>query len=821
MAINRFDRPVNLDYNYTPYMPELFMPDFNAIIKAGQVQDQITEESNKLASTKPNYIPTTQYDYYDEHGNKATKTFGDETAFRIYERKQRDWQDRLTKAKLSGDANVFNSERDRIADEVKQSMLPDGQFYNLETRYKNYATQLQNMQKEKSMDDAGYKTAGNYGHDLMNFYNTIGEYKDNTSQISSNFRYNITPYTDINKLLDENASHIHADGTKTYYDKVSGRFIVTDVNGVEIRSKEKIKQVLEPLLADPRIQQQLRVENYNRTTPNINDLQSTDDESMKSTIAQLDAIKGDTKKLIETAGQLDINANGKTTDQLYSLIKTDIEERANKAKNKYGSLSDNDRRAMMLNESFQSKYLNPNIDEFSYTQTNKEQHLKNNEAYLRTLDFDNAMKLEKFRKGKDGFVITPGSNTPEVVESLQTIQQNTYNKANTLKFKIAAQLGMNNTKGVSQLLSEQEFKNISPNGDYSQYREDFNAMSNANRTATQLWNMQEPARQKAVETNFNNLASSTKPGDAFLYKKVNEYIASGKVKNVSEALQYIADNNKTLDVNAKRALDNINNDLKNDKNLQSQLVNFTPTGQDTKTYDATLKKAFDNPAYKQQLAAFAIDKLGKKMDYIAGIIDAKDFDIKTSTIPSAGGMYYTFSWSDKSGSKSIVVDANDVPNNSSLQALFDQTALDGASDERGVLDLNNPVNVPVVNNIAYNKVSNLLEYGVITEDGFQEIKSNYHNENPRNIKDTNIPVFGISGNGGTSIKVTWNPKESIGQAYNQDIFNVEFYDASGNLVQSTPQKGSLDNVITSLGKNFLPKPTQQKENSKPILNIND
>lgn len=78
MAINRFDRPVNLDYNYTPYMPELFMPDFNAIIKAGQVQDQITEESNKLASTKPNYIPTTQYDYYDEHGNKATKTFGDE-----------------------------------------------------------------------------------------------------------------------------------------------------------------------------------------------------------------------------------------------------------------------------------------------------------------------------------------------------------------------------------------------------------------------------------------------------------------------------------------------------------------------------------------------------------------------------------------------------------------------------------------------------------------------------------------------------------------------------------------------------------------------
>ncbi|MDU9765497.1 hypothetical protein RGC28_08540, partial [Helicobacter pylori] len=80
----------------------------------------------------------------------------------------------------------------------------------------------------------------------------------------------------------------------------SGRFIVTDVNGVEIRSKEKIKQVLEPLLADPRIQQQLRVENYNRTTPNINDLQSTDDESMKSTIAQLDAIKGDTKKLIET-----------------------------------------------------------------------------------------------------------------------------------------------------------------------------------------------------------------------------------------------------------------------------------------------------------------------------------------------------------------------------------------------------------------------------------------------------------------------------------------------------------------------------------------
>lgn len=834
MAINRFDRPVNLDYNYTPYMPELFMPDFNAILKAGQVQDQITEESNKLASTKPNYIPTTQYTAYDEHGNPTTKTFGDTAGFEAYQGKQKEWQDRLTKAKLSGDANVFNSERDRIADEVKQSMLPDGQFYNLETRYKNYATQLQNMQKEKAMEDNGYKTAGNYGHDVMNFYNGIGEYKGD-GKTSSNFGYNITPYTDIYEMLDKYADNIKSSGYNIERDTVNGRFIVRDKNGEEEVSPEKIKAVLDPFIQDPRVQQQLRVESYNKTTYTPEELAGRIESVKTQQEAYLNSIKDNTAELTKEAIGLGIPAKGKTDEQLYDLINKKLEEDRTSQLNQYSSLDANQRRALMLQENYQNKYVGSNITSHAWKKTDDIQQLRYDDLYMinykANADLKVAKQIALWNQPKNGILATTSEPTPEKLNSVVKIQQNLYAQYDANKKQLEQMAGT-----ADKLLSPEELsaKLGSPvsNESYQAYKSQYDETQASQHKASSLYNQIHANDEKYTNEIYADIPKKQQE-EIEQYMKVNgvsKAQALNDLFNKYEKQQGSTSVNPTTGATVTSYVSNpYTKHLKKvderrtkgftDGELEVKTVGYTPiVGSKAEAYQKSIDKIYENPANKSALLTEAFKKGLIKWDEMPSGKGNDEFKTIVGNIPGTGIFTLNVSYVDKNGqTRAFVLDESQMKGDSQVFELFKDAAWDSVKDDSGVITWDNPNNLAVVQALTESNLNKFLYDGNLSNNNFKAVKQQYR-DNPDLVANTSTsPIFTVKA-GNTEIQVNYDPM-SVTNPWEADTFIINTKE--NGKVTSEIYKGEFEDLKMQLGLGMQNRPYYKQNKNNPVLNTND
>lgn len=266
--LSRFDKPQEINYNYNPIVPKEFMPNVELWAKTLEHQNKLDEENEKLSKMNPDYIKNMKVPTgIDAEGNIAYQIVGDENAFNAYQQKKKEWHDRLTQAKLSGDVSAYTRERNKITDELKDEMLPGGLYYTLESRAKGFAKNLEEMKKDKANDAQGYGLAGNRLYDYNNMLLGIGQgTKENYKTLPHNFNYNINQHLDLRKKLEEikqrmgldKASDLRLDNNT--HQLISGN--------VETTAMERINKEWNSFLNQPDVRKQLEIEDYARSINN-------------------------------------------------------------------------------------------------------------------------------------------------------------------------------------------------------------------------------------------------------------------------------------------------------------------------------------------------------------------------------------------------------------------------------------------------------------------------------------------------------------------------------------------------------------------------
>jgi hypothetical protein len=196
--MNRFDKPRQYDYSFDRYMPELYMPNFEAW---GQVVTNRAKEDaamQELLAKMPKYIEEGEYSYKNDKGETITEKYGDTEAFKNYAQKIEGFQKAINEAALAGDGNRYRQLMKEAQREISKDWGAMGTATILEERQKGFTEGMKKLKEyEEKATDGGKWAAVNKNYAQLQFLKGVGVYKPDDSGYKGIIEPSVFPYVDI------------------------------------------------------------------------------------------------------------------------------------------------------------------------------------------------------------------------------------------------------------------------------------------------------------------------------------------------------------------------------------------------------------------------------------------------------------------------------------------------------------------------------------------------------------------------------------------------------------------------------------------------
>ena len=564
MAINRFDRPGKYDWNMEHYVPQEFIPNFEAWdATLGQFQQE-KNLTSALADKSPNAIIQ----------DKAVRD--------AFVQKNQQAIDDLTELYASGDINKARAMQSQLSRDLARSWSPGGKAAQLESRYKQYNTMIADY-KKKFKDDPAM---------MMEFAKNAIDSGINPGALSEAIGDpNVGAYINVGAELDKALTGFKSD-KGTMIKGLDGKWIYKESN--EYVTPDAIKRASNKILSQPRFKQQLGIEAWDRGR------KITDADAKASYEKSLDNALDDTLN----------NVNKLTTKQLQSHLLAEgldigatkpdgIEGAKTKAakaeyikriKDKFAEAKKGYNKDSFVSAGIMSDYIDPMIEKHAFNKQTKD--VKHNPYYLQSIKDASAMKRTmltiKANEPKEFFLHTPASKVGmEDVRKLHTDASAGVTALNaSLKNSSLGAVGIDPTNAASIL---QAYK--ASGGDFTKFNNAlggggdntalFNQLSKAggaemlerhvDAAANYDKDLKE-AREYGTST-FKAWADSTE-GDADLRAKYDEAVAMAK---------------------GEKAVDGWGNKLKQPELLKNELSSFESfkNALENKIYNAKVDKKDD------------------------------------------------------------------------------------------------------------------------------------------------------------------------------------------------------------------------------------
>ena len=196
--MNRFDKPRQYDYSFDRYMPEFYMPNFEAW---GQVVANRAKEDaamQELLAKMPKYIEEEEYSYKNDKGETITEKYGDTEAFKNYAKKIEGFQKAINEAALAGDGNRYRQLMKEAQREISKDWGAMGTATILEERKKSFVEGMKKLKEyEEKATDGGKWAAVNKNYAQLQFLKGVGVYKPDDSGYKGIIEPSVFPYVDI------------------------------------------------------------------------------------------------------------------------------------------------------------------------------------------------------------------------------------------------------------------------------------------------------------------------------------------------------------------------------------------------------------------------------------------------------------------------------------------------------------------------------------------------------------------------------------------------------------------------------------------------
>jgi len=258
--MNRFDKPRQYDYSFDRYMPQLYMPNFEAwgqVIAKTNAQEAAFDE---LAAKMPQNIETTtREDYFPETGTFGTYTFGDTEMAKKYKEEIEKIKQGLNEAAVAGDATLYKQRLKEGVRFIEKSWAPGGTADYLQKRWEQYGAGLKTI-KEAANKDGKY-AAVNLPYAIRQFEIGVGTFEE-----PGQGRYigeaDIYPFVDVQQDAIEFAKKlgISEEQIGKIRQGLGGMYEITEsAKGV---NPEDIKKI-EDFINQQQYRKQLAIQGYN------------------------------------------------------------------------------------------------------------------------------------------------------------------------------------------------------------------------------------------------------------------------------------------------------------------------------------------------------------------------------------------------------------------------------------------------------------------------------------------------------------------------------------------------------------------------------
>lgn len=365
MAINRFDRPGQYDFSMQHYVPQEFIPNFEAWDQVlGQFQKE-KDITSALAEKVPNAI-TPDKNVRDEYISTNRQAI-----------------DNLVEMYSEGNINLARAKQSELMRQLSRDFAPGGKAANLERRYKEYSTALSDI-KKRYKDDPSFMMQ--YAQNVLDSGIKPGDLEQSIGSP------NIGAYVNIGKELDT-ALQGFKSNKGTVIKGLNGNWIWKETN--EILTEKEVNSAARKILSQPRFRDQLRIETWDanrRIDDEVakNQYISSVDNNTKEAIDKINSLDTKTFQQMAIAQGLDVGASkpdgieGPKTRAARKQVIREIETNSIK-------LKDNYKKDLFLLDQIRNQYISPISEKLSFKKQSLD--VKANPFALKALDQKNKKDL--------------------------------------------------------------------------------------------------------------------------------------------------------------------------------------------------------------------------------------------------------------------------------------------------------------------------------------------------------------------------------------------------------------------------------------------